>query len=119
LFGGRNQSSGRFLLNLGREGIADRTDDLTGRGENPQECERSSVYDGSVIYENLEFSVLAVNQVNLGAELSTNERRHTDGMNPGDSIAAIADGDSAHGASKGASRVWRSAAQLSILLTST
>ena len=54
-------------MNLGWESITNRGDDLPCRRENPQESQRTSVDDGLVIDEDLEFSVSAVYEVNVSS----------------------------------------------------
>ena len=54
-------------MNLGGESITNLGDDLPCRRKNPQEGQRTSVDDGLVIDEDLEFSVSAVHEVDLSA----------------------------------------------------
>ena len=44
----------------------------------------------------LELSITPVDRVDVRLQLPTKTRRHTDGVQPGDSIRAIPDGDTSH-----------------------
>ena len=44
----------------------------------------------------LELSITPVDRVDVRLQLPTKTRRHTDGVQPGDSVRAIPDGDTSH-----------------------
>jgi len=86
------------LPNLGRllDQRPDGLDHFLSRRHDPQRDERAAVDDDVVVDEDLEFAVAPFHQIDIGLELTAKTRRHTDGVDAGDSIRAVADGDASH-----------------------
>lgn len=75
-------------------------DDLPRRGHNAQERKRAGVYDRLLVDKDLEFAIAAVDHGNVGPQLAPHTGRHTDGVDAGDSIATVADGNAGHSPSQ-------------------
>ena len=67
-------------------------------GREYAECrERAGVDDGLAVDEYFEFAVAPLDHLDVGSQFPTKTRRHTDGVEAGHSIGAIADGNPSHG----------------------
>ena len=80
-----------------RQSCANCRQDLATGWQYAEGGERACVDDDFVVDQYLELTVVPALPINLGAEVSTKPRRHTDGVKAGHSIRAIANGDSSHG----------------------
>ena len=58
--------------------------------------ERTAVDYRFAVHEHLELTVVAAEHLDFGLQLAPKPRRHTDGVQPGDSIRAIAHGNATH-----------------------
>jgi hypothetical protein len=66
-------------------------------GREHAECrERPGVDDGLAVDQDLEFSVASFDHFDVGSQLATKTRRHTDSVQARHSIGAIADGNPSH-----------------------
>ena len=77
-----------------------RPDGLDGpsrRGHNSQDDERSPIHDRLAVDENLVLAVVSADRVHLDSELTTEPRRHTDGMDARHSKRTITNRDPRHG----------------------
>ena len=48
------------------------------------------------VHQHLEFAIVAADHIDISSKLSAKMRRHTDGVQPGDSEDAIPNGNAAH-----------------------
>jgi hypothetical protein len=61
-----------------------------------ERCEFPAVDDRCAIDEDLEFTKMPWNHVHIDLQGATDERRHTDGMESGDSKRAVTDRHAGH-----------------------
>jgi hypothetical protein len=71
--------------------------DLASGRNGTQHHEGSAVYYGVTVDQDLVFAVTSVHGVYVNTEFSPEFRRHTDGVEPGQSVLAIANDYSRHG----------------------
>ena len=97
--GGAKALRARRTLNAKR-GLAklcsDRIDNFSAGREHAYCRERTGVDDGLAVDQYLEFSIAPLDHIDVGVQFATKTRRHPDGVEAGDSIGAIADGNPSH-----------------------
>jgi hypothetical protein len=76
-------------------------DHVTARRHDTQEGKRAAVDNDIAIDQNLELSVVSVDHVHVGFQLAAHLGCHTGGVEAGDSVGAVTDGDPCHGALPG------------------
>ena len=67
------------------------SDDFPAGRQNADHRQRATVYYDLVVHQNLELTVTCMNFFDVDRKLSTESRRHTDGVYAGHSIPAIFD----------------------------
>jgi hypothetical protein len=76
-------------------------DDAPRRRHQPEDDRRPPIDDGFAIHEDLVLTVIPPDRFHLDPQLTPDARRHTDGMEPRDSVRAITNGYSGHGNPRG------------------
>ena len=71
-------------------------DHLPARRKHAQHAPGTTVNHGLSVNEDLEFAVSTVNHLDIDLQLVPQRRRHTGGIQPGDSVSAITNSDMAH-----------------------
>lgn len=78
------------------EPVAYCTNALATRREQTKNRKGASVHDNLAIYKNLVLAISPMLGVYVDLQLSSQLRRHPDGVKAGDSVRAIANNDSRH-----------------------
>lgn len=81
---------------LARQACSHGLDDFLSRGENAERRQGPCVDDALPVHQHLELTIMALDHLHLGSQLAAEPRRHTDGVEPGDSIGAVTNGDATH-----------------------
>jgi hypothetical protein len=87
-----SRSDGRHLGDQRPYGLHD----FLSGWHNAERHECAAVDHHLVVDEDLELAVPAFDEIDFGLQLTAKARRHTDGVDAGDSIRAVADGDASH-----------------------
>jgi hypothetical protein len=69
---------------------------FASRRKHAQRSQGASVHNDLVIHQNFEFAIVAADHLDVGLQFTTEARRHPDGVQSGDSIDTIANGNSCH-----------------------
>lgn len=81
---------------LGRETSPNSFDDFPSGWHDAEYCQSPAIDDGLTIDEHLVLAISAVYHVDLDAEVASQLRRHTDGVQTRHSVRAITNGNSGH-----------------------
>ena len=71
-------------------------DDFSPRGQHPEGRECTAIDDDCTIDEHRELAVASTNHVHIDLQRTSDERRHTDGMESRDSKRTVTDRHSGH-----------------------
>jgi hypothetical protein len=71
-------------------------DDLSSGRHDAECCESSTVDDGLTIHEHFVLAVAAVDHVDIDPQVTSQLRRHTDGVQTRNSVSAITNDDPGH-----------------------
>jgi hypothetical protein len=71
-------------------------DDLAGGGQDAHPPQRTAIDHRLTIHQDFELSIAAVDFFDLGPQLATDPRRHTDGVQAGDSERTVTNRDLRH-----------------------
>src|SRR5574338_845873 len=101
LHGDRNNLSARIdvmVSSVGSTGepLADRLDNLARRWHHAKQDEWSAVEHRFTVHDDRILAVVSVDRIHLDPKLSTQPRRHTDGVKARDSERTVANRDSGH-----------------------
>ena len=89
-------ASGAHECPLRREMCANSLDNLSSGRYDAEYCESSTVDDGLAIHEDLVLTISAVNHVDINPQVTSQLRRHTDGVQTGQSVRAITNDNPGH-----------------------
>lgn len=84
------------VRSLSGQAIAHGIENLSSRGKNPQCRQRAAINHCVAVHKHLELPIVPVHHVDFSLQLATKPRRHTDGVQPGDSVRTITNGDATH-----------------------
>src|SRR5262249_32840365 len=79
-----------------RETSPDSVEHLPARGEHAEGSPGTAINHRLSIDEDLELAIVTANHLDVDPQLATQPGRHPGGMQPGDSVGAIPNGDPAH-----------------------
>ena len=80
----------------GTESVPNGVHDATAGGEDAEDRFRAGIDDDAIVDEHLELAVAPMDHGDVLGELAPEPRRHPGGVQAGESVGAVADGDPCH-----------------------